>query len=684
VIKALLWKELRENWPRALFGLLGLTAGMTLMFGSIDGAWRGEAPLAAPPTQMITIVGFAIVGLVLGLLQVIPELWRKQWAFLIQRPVTRTTVFWGKVGAGLSLYALATGLPLLVAALWAATPGNVAAPFSIEMLGPGVVDLLAGVSYYFAGLTIGMREARWYGSRVLPLGLAIATSVASAAFPVFAGALFIALAGAAVLGVAAWGTIVSGGTYASAPRPAKACLSVSVATGALLALWLASWLVGVVAAADTPDGKYVEYRVATSGDALRVTYASWRRDEVESIQDLDGNELDKTRYVDPETKDLAQAKMLAFHYHYIDDGSRDLDHYRQPSRFLALRGNGNPSTAWFFDTEERFIVGYDWQRKVPLGTVGVHGFTPHGQGTAAPFDEGLARPHHRWSLDDRLLVLKSKAYRLDLKGRRAPRLVFQTPEGEQIRWATLRLQGPDLTEAYSVATNLGVHLIENGGRSLRVAYPAPNPKRGTLQLATNEKGDHFLWQSRKWMGESQLTRVSGGVVRETTSLPPATLQEKSDPAVGWALYGAPAAPTGVLALAAFVATVDPSGGWSVSQFSSSFNVVPGFLYLFVGVTLLSALLCSIVSWRLARQHAFTRARALGWSVFSFVFGPAGLLGFLFVQDWPARQACSCCKRQRVVDRLSCEHCEAGWPAPKRDGSEIFERALPEHELLLHA
>ena len=59
----------------------------------------------------------------LGWLQVHNERRPDLWAFLIHRPMTRTGIFLGKVIAGLGLYALVVGLPLLGFIVWARLPG---------------------------------------------------------------------------------------------------------------------------------------------------------------------------------------------------------------------------------------------------------------------------------------------------------------------------------------------------------------------------------------------------------------------------------------------------------------------------------------------------------------------------------------------------------------------------------
>ena len=63
-----------------------------------------------------------------------------------------------------------------------------------------------------------------------------------------------------------------------------------------------------------------------------------------------------------------------------------------------------------------------------------------------------------------------------------------------------------------------------------------------------------------------------------------------------------------------------------------------------------------------------------------LFGPAGLLLMLAIQQWPARIPCPACGRPRVVDRERCEHCGAPHAAPAQDGTEIFEETAADLQL----
>ncbi len=72
----------------------------------------------------------------------------------------------------------------------------------------------------------------------------------------------------------------------------------------------------------------------------------------------------------------------------------------------------------------------------------------------------------------------------------------------------------------------------------------------------------------------------------------------------------------------------------------------------------------------AALPVFLAAQA-GWAVFHVLFGVPGLLAFLSVQEWPAREACPNCKRLRLVDRAQCEHCGADFAPPEKTGTEVF-------------
>lgn len=120
-MRMMIWKERRENarWAALALVALSLALGYSLYAAGLNtssdpaGAlWTGIAP--------VFLFGCPLLGAALGFAQVMPELRRDQWAFLVHRPVPRTTLFWGKAVTGLLLALGATALPLGLLGLWAA------------------------------------------------------------------------------------------------------------------------------------------------------------------------------------------------------------------------------------------------------------------------------------------------------------------------------------------------------------------------------------------------------------------------------------------------------------------------------------------------------------------------------------------------------------------------------------
>jgi hypothetical protein len=81
------------------------------------------------------------------------------------------------------LYFPAGAIPLLLATIWCVVPGNFNAPQRWYMSIPDWCDLVNGTTFYLAGILIAAREARWFGSRILPLGIGVILALAAMLLP---------------------------------------------------------------------------------------------------------------------------------------------------------------------------------------------------------------------------------------------------------------------------------------------------------------------------------------------------------------------------------------------------------------------------------------------------------------------------------------------------------------------
>src|ERR1035437_8916064 len=129
-MKTLVFKEFRENVKVAVLGLVIYTLVLVVLYREyVASPTNMTQPLADSNLVFGTAWICGIFGAVLGWLQIHNERRPDLWAFLIHRPVTRTTIFLGKAIAGLGIYAVVAGLPLLGFIVWARLPGRIAAPF---------------------------------------------------------------------------------------------------------------------------------------------------------------------------------------------------------------------------------------------------------------------------------------------------------------------------------------------------------------------------------------------------------------------------------------------------------------------------------------------------------------------------------------------------------------------------
>ena len=113
-------------------------------------------------------VAFSL-AIALGFRQSVWELVQGTAPFLLHRPMSRHAIILSKLLAGAGLLLACTLVPILIYAAWAATPGTHPGPFEWSMTGPLVHIWLVMPLIYLGAFASGIRPARWFGSRLLPL-----------------------------------------------------------------------------------------------------------------------------------------------------------------------------------------------------------------------------------------------------------------------------------------------------------------------------------------------------------------------------------------------------------------------------------------------------------------------------------------------------------------------------------
>ena len=683
-MKAVIQKELRENLKLAALGFVLFTVLLFneyyhynllikhLVRGSVQAQDRPLQPLTSTSFQVITALVCLLLAAVLGWCQIHNERHRDLWTFLVHRPISRTSIFLGKVIAGLGLYLLAAGLPLFAFIFWASIPGHVAAPFEWSLLGPIAALFLAGPACYFAGMLVAGRQARWYASRALPLPTAFLVSTVSMLVPHFWQGLLVLAVGGAILGMAAWGSFHTNGFFLGQPPLAKSALSVGMALGALVVIFAG---VAVCSIFLQQSSTWSYYGMTSEGTIYKVTAGNNQPTE---IADLNGNPLkdDKTGlpYSFEEVNRNLNLNVPWFSVEVNFNGrSRPQPYFQEPASFTLWRDI--PGTLWFYWGRYGRLVVFDVKSRRAVGSLGPNGFSSDVAGDGARFQPppiiNQLGPPFGGAMSYPLIYTASAVYSVDfIKPSAAP--IFTTPADDPIgaigacSW-TGQFQADRSSALTAVVTRHFVYLVGVDGKvEWKTPYQGRYPNYNQLKLyRLRPEGHCALWLlpdpkaqqeahgklpvEVTWSADSQTNKTAQ--VPDLAAPGPAKLSAGE---VAMSLLASPGITTFVLLLP------DQFGATRLRE-----------LWLSLAA---AVLLCLLIGIWLGHRYQFGLRAQLSWAAFHLVFGIPGLLAFLSVQEWPARERCPNCRRLRVVNREHCQHCAAAFPASAPTGVEIFEPA----------
>ena len=426
-MKALILKEWREHLKWVL--LPGL---VILLVFSIE---KPEEPMpwsTAAYYYCLTAVGF---GAALGFLQIVFEAHGDKRSLLMHRPLSPSRIFLAKALAGVSLYLLALGIPFVCLETWKARPGNMPAPYHWRMSLPWLADILSGLVYYFAGMLMAQREARWYGSRGLALAGAFFCSYLVWALPEFWQALVaIGIIGSFV-GMAAWGSFLAGGEYASQPRLAKAGLAMTFLAALLILSMLGKQMIGEW----SDSGFQWGYAIDRQGRALVAPIGPLGPMGPYTV--VNGQDL-----AQPRTADFPCVRCSGRFQFRGPGAGMEMPHhwsYRSRGRFYVEYENDSKpgNEVWYFDQAEGRLVGYDKSYHQLVGRFGPDGFTPAGVRPGEHF-HGELRYRTRGFFGSGLygqmgpyLVCSDGVYTVDF-ARRTIRTLFTPAAGETVTYGS--------------------------------------------------------------------------------------------------------------------------------------------------------------------------------------------------------------------------------------------------------
>jgi ABC-type transport system involved in multi-copper enzyme maturation permease subunit len=173
---ALAIKELREVRGIAAIALGFHLAVVSNLVGLGLFSWvplipqeRAEVPFAGSSYVFFFGIVSGLFALALGFRQSAWESARGTYLFLLHRPLSRSAIFLTKLGIGIAVFLVCAGVPVLLYAFWAAAAGNHPSPFEWSMTGQSWRLWFLLPLIYLGAFLSGLRPARWFGTRLLPL-----------------------------------------------------------------------------------------------------------------------------------------------------------------------------------------------------------------------------------------------------------------------------------------------------------------------------------------------------------------------------------------------------------------------------------------------------------------------------------------------------------------------------------
>ncbi len=670
-MKALIGKELRENLKLAVLGLAAITLLAVWSWRDYAGMMEDAAlglrrlgqehlqPVQSGLFQVGTIWLCVLFGAVLGWMQIFNERHRDLWAFLVHRPASRTEIFFGKIIAGLAIYIVAAGLPLACFIAWAAMPGHVAAPFQWAMALPIASFFLAGIAFYFAGMLTGLRQARWYASRTLGLGLALLVLLATF-LPSwrFWQILVAMLMGIAILATAVWGGFHSDGHYEGQPALGKPALTASLTVGALVVAFLGFGLLFKLLPSLSDSERWSSYVMIKDGTIDRQIEGGGKPPE---FVDLEGKPL-----VDPKTGRMIEeegfkrraCKSISIP---IDWAKQRLSRRNPPTFFTFWQATSD--TIWYYWNPYGRLVGYDIATRRFIGSLGPKGFAKNLVGEGDRFN--APDEYRSLQVPPRILQTATGVYRADLQDHTTRTLFTAEKDDTIVGAADISLNEADW-DYTAVVTRRFVHLLTPDGKVVwKTPYEPAYPDYNRVRVSFLAKPGQFaLWiaPSRRVNKEAEwkLPTHVAWIDSEQGVFKGVDLPNLNLPRNGYSLEAK---------LSSLLMPPALWAGWYLFEDREP----PELPWKLVLISLAAAAAVWVpLGLRLGWRYNFNVRAQLGWAVFHLLCGIPGFLAFLSVQEWPAQETCSNCEKLRSIDREKCEHCGAEFPAPAKTGTEIFE------------
>lgn len=663
------------RWTPAGLVLIGVLCWMTMPSRAQD-SHHSEAKL------MLNLgVGVAILAFASGLYQSLPEIGRDARGFLLHRPITPSSIYLVKLMAAISLFAVSVVPPLIVVAIHLELIGMQRMPASwLQTLPVSIGAMLIFLAIYPATLWTVHRDARWMGTKWLPVlfGAAVAFPACALLFAVHSLGTFVAFAAIIIV---TYGILIHASLHTFAhqtfkPSPSSP-ESMSVTRG--IGLFVASLVVVTMAALlllsfAQPRYMFADYRTyqlscSSAGD-IWETEAVWSNTiRGSSVKVIAGRKVTgqsgEDGELEPIPDDWEEATTVVL------SGAPRRDTWAVKFHYSGVVRNAPPRLSMqksvFYDRAGRFYLYDDAAVNSSFACI-----TPRG------VFEGWERPRGRFidawliqdaSLDDSagqemLIADRDGIYRVSLASKTIEKII-ETPvaqvgflgAGGNVPGRIWIASGTELKRFTIGPPREGTDVaVEASGQ-----WPLAPPAKSESSSVAETGDDVIAVMTTQWRDRS--------VTRFRVYRPDGSLRDRGrvrlhpNPDLAYRDREAICIPPALIA----------------ATMAVEFVLVGGVVFgsaSFWGPVAVHIILAMLLAFWIGHRNALSQRKRIAWVIAAAGGGIGAALAMIAIYRQPVYEACPDCDRPRRVDLQHCEACGSNWKPAEQRGNEIFERQPP--------
>lgn len=645
------------------------------------------------------IIGSSLFALALGLLQSLFDLRTDSRAFLLHRPIDVRNIFRGKVAAGFVAHTIAWTIPLSITAMYLESVGPEKLPVSWSNVLLAAVYAVVSFLFHPAAMWMSCREARWVGTKCLPLALPLIACLAAVGFRELPDWLTLLLSvttglAAALIIVAAARHAFSHQTFLPAPVSAESSswwnsIGLAVASG-MVATTTILFVVSLFIYRDhTLPTKARRLTAAASGQLWEIqeTWKSprtWEHEPIHRAGRLLTGEQVSEAFVDLD-EGWKEETLVTLDLAFTPRHSILLGEYEYLSSTASKQSGGAQS---LFTRNGRIHLYGDYQAWE--GTVTPQGIFEPNETPQGAFRNLRALDHYQGAQGyratiggQRLLADDDGIYQLDIDAGQLRKLsdlasisTTITLPTDNSPAAVLWARGDTSVHRFSMRPMTEDQTLPSIDSEIVKAthrYPLSNveitpngewridwvsrPKKTSLLVASNDANGTVCvaspntafgtWQYRFGMADGSLGEI-GDVPDIETAVPGNDLEA----------YFVP--PGLLVGFAIVMSFAEPAAYQAMGADNLSWILIA-----------LHALLGGAEAFLLARSRVQSKSSLVTWLILGLLFSASAWLAVIAIYPRQIFESCTGCQRRRRVDMDRCEHCGADWDAPDRDGIELI-------------